>query len=77
MLKQALTPEERAYIAYGEWCDSLDLTPADLETWRKATKNLSETNYSSHPPRHAKTGRAGGPFHLRPEVSGEEQRRHR
>jgi len=58
VLKQALTPEERAYIAYREWCDSLDLTPADLETWRKATKNLSETNYSSLPPRHTKTGRA-------------------
>jgi hypothetical protein len=59
VLKHALTPEERAYIAYCEWCDFLDLTPADLETWRKATKNLSETNYSSLPPRHAKCGRAG------------------
>jgi len=55
----ALTPEERAYIAYCEWCDFLDLTPADLETWRKATKNLSETNYSGLPPRQAKSERAG------------------
>jgi hypothetical protein len=45
-LKHALTPETRAYIAYCEWCDFLDVPPADLETWRKTTKNLSETNYS-------------------------------
>ena len=54
-----LAPEELAYIAYCEWCAFLDLMPADLETWRKATKNLSETNYSGLPPRHAKSGRAG------------------
>jgi hypothetical protein len=62
-MQNAVTPEERAYIAYSEWCDFLDLTPADLETWRKATKNLSETNYSGLPPRHAKSGRAAGPSH--------------
>jgi hypothetical protein len=51
LLKHALTPEERAYIAYCDWCGFLDLTPADLETWRKATKNLSETNYSGPEPK--------------------------
>ena len=59
MLQQALTPEERAYISYCEWCDVLDLTPADLESWRKATKNLSETNYSGVPPRQMKSARDG------------------
>ena len=63
-MQNAVTPEERAYIAYSEWCDFLDLTPADLETWRKATKNVSETNYSSLPRRQEKSGRAGrGPSH--------------
>ena len=65
-MQNTLTPDERAYIAYCEWCDFLDLTPADLETWRKATKNLSEINYSSLPPRQEKSGRAGArPEHKR------------